>query len=156
MPFAVSVVPALTTSQLEHWASDTDRAIADEASDQVALRTEVVARGQPAHQSVDMAIYVVELQQLREDVPHGVRSTFRDWAAEQTPHLAWVAEAALAHVVADKVERAYRRGELIDKRRALMNDWAAYCCKGAEVMKTKLACVGTETAVASHGGVESH
>ena len=60
-------------------------------------------------------------------VPHGFRSTFRDWAAEQTSHPAWVAEAALAHVVADKVEAAYRRGELLEKRRALMADWGAYC-----------------------------
>ena len=60
-------------------------------------------------------------------VPHGFRSTFRDWAAEQTAHPSYVAEAALAHAVGDKVEAAYRRGELIEKRRALMNDWAVYC-----------------------------
>jgi integrase len=58
---------------------------------------------------------------------HGFRSTFRDWAAEQTSHPSWVAEAALAHVVADKVEAAYRRGELLEKRRVLMVEWAAYC-----------------------------
>jgi hypothetical protein len=58
---------------------------------------------------------------------HGFRSAFRDWAAEatSTPHA--VAEAALAHVVADKVEAAYRRGDLFEKRRRLMQDWADYC-----------------------------
>jgi integrase len=60
-------------------------------------------------------------------VPHGFRSTFRDWAAECTAHPAWVAEAALAHVVADRVEAAYRRGELLEKRRGLMADWAIFC-----------------------------
>jgi hypothetical protein len=65
-------------------------------------------------------------------VPHGVRSTFRDWVAEQTVHPAWVAEAALAHVVADKVEAASRRGELLEKRRALMRDWSEYCMQPSD------------------------
>jgi integrase len=60
---------------------------------------------------------------------HGFRSAFRDWAAEAThaPHA--VAEAALAHAVADKVEAAYRRGDLFEKRRQLMQDWADYCTR---------------------------
>lgn len=59
---------------------------------------------------------------------HGFRSAFRDWAAECTPHPSEVAEMALAHVVKDKTEAAYRRGALLEKRRALMNDWASFCC----------------------------
>jgi integrase len=58
---------------------------------------------------------------------HGFRSSFRDWAAEQTAFPTEVAEAALAHVVSDKVEAAYRRGDLFEKRRKLMDAWAAYC-----------------------------
>lgn len=58
---------------------------------------------------------------------HGFRSTFRDWAAEQTGFPNEVAEAALAHVVSDKTEAAYRRGDLFEKRRRLMSAWAAYC-----------------------------
>jgi integrase len=58
---------------------------------------------------------------------HGFRSTFRDWAAECTNFPAEVAEAALAHVVGDKVEAAYRRGDLFEKRRRLMESWATYC-----------------------------
>lgn len=58
---------------------------------------------------------------------HGFRSSFRDWAAERTNAPSWVAEKALAHVVADKVEAAYRRGELIDKRHDLLEQWAHYC-----------------------------
>ncbi|MXX78195.1 MAG: tyrosine-type recombinase/integrase [Gemmatimonadales bacterium] len=59
-------------------------------------------------------------------VPHGFRSSFRDWAAENTDHPREVVEAALAHVVQNKVEAAYRRTDLFERRRHLMNDWAAY------------------------------
>lgn len=58
---------------------------------------------------------------------HGFRSTFRDWAAEQTSYPNEMCEMALAHTVSDKVEAAYRRGDMREKRRRLMEDWAAYC-----------------------------
>ncbi len=58
---------------------------------------------------------------------HGFRSAFKDWATESTNHPNVVSEAALAHTIPDKVEAAYRRGELIDKRRRLMRDWATFC-----------------------------
>jgi integrase len=58
---------------------------------------------------------------------HGFRSTFRDWAEEQTSFPGSVAEAALAHAVGDKVEAAYRRGDLLEKRRELMTAWANHC-----------------------------
>ncbi len=58
---------------------------------------------------------------------HGFRSTFRDWTAERTAYPQEVAEMALAHTVADKVEAAYRRGDLFDKRRKIMDDWAEFC-----------------------------
>lgn len=57
---------------------------------------------------------------------HGFRSSFRDWAAEETPHARETAEAALAHVIGDATERAYRRGDALEKRRALMADWAGH------------------------------
>lgn len=64
----------------------------------------------------------------RHDITvHGFRSTFRDWCAEATDYPNHVAEMALAHGIDDKTEAAYRRGELLEKRRALMRDWAAYC-----------------------------
>ena len=59
-------------------------------------------------------------------VPHGFRSTFRDWAAEETNHRREVVEAALAHVVGNKVEAAYARSDLFERRRQLMDDWAVY------------------------------
>jgi len=58
---------------------------------------------------------------------HGFRSTFRDWVSETTAYPRDVAEMALAHTIEDKSEAAYRRGDLIEKRRALMTDWAVHC-----------------------------
>jgi integrase len=64
----------------------------------------------------------------RNDVTvHGFRSTFRDWAAETTAYPNHVVELALAHAISNGVEAAYRRGDLFDKRRRLMTDWARYC-----------------------------
>ena len=60
---------------------------------------------------------------------HGFRSTFRDWAAELTGFPSEVAQMALAHTVSDKVEAAYRRGDLFKKRRQLMDSWARYCAR---------------------------
>jgi integrase len=65
-------------------------------------------------------------------VPHGFRSTFRDWAAESTGYPSEVVEAALAHAIESKVEAAYRRGDLFEKRRRLMADWACFCGSPAE------------------------
>jgi integrase len=63
---------------------------------------------------------------------HGFRSTFRTWAAEQTGFRREIAEAALAHVNADKVEQAYQRGDLFEKRRRLMDAWSAFCSKPSQ------------------------
>lgn len=67
---------------------------------------------------------------------HGMRSSFRDWAAEQTSMPGEVAEAALAHAVPNAVEAAYRRTTFFDKRREMMEAWAAFCLGegGAEVV----------------------
>jgi integrase len=64
----------------------------------------------------------------RDDLTvHGFRSSFRDWAAERTNFPNQVVEMALAHAIGDKVEAAYRRGDLFDKRRRLMDEWAKFC-----------------------------
>jgi integrase len=76
----------------------------------------------------NMAFLALLKRMDRADItPHGFRSTFRDWAAEQTNYPREAAEMALAHAVGDKVEAAYRRGDLFEKRRRLMGDWAQYC-----------------------------
>jgi integrase len=71
----------------------------------------------------------------RADVSvHGFRSTFRDWAAEATAYPREAAEMALAHAIGNQAEAAYRRGDLFEKRRALMRDWAQRCAGGAVVL----------------------
>ena len=62
----------------------------------------------------------------RKAVPHGLRSTFRDWAAELTSYASEIVEAALAHAKSDKVEAAYFRSDLFDKRRRLLEDWSLF------------------------------
>jgi integrase len=68
---------------------------------------------------------------------HGFRSSFRDWAAEETPFAREIAEAALAHVVGDMTERAYRRGDALEKRRQLMQAWDRYLSSRRGVSESK-------------------
>ncbi len=74
----------------------------------------------------DMTLTAVLRRMEVAAVPHGFRSTFRDWCAEQTDFPREVAEMALAHAIGNKVEAAYRRGDLFDKRKQLMQDWATF------------------------------
>ena len=75
----------------------------------------------------DMTLSAVLRRMKVDAVPHGIaRSTFRDWGSERTNFPSEMLEMALAHTVSDKVEAAYRRGDLFDKRRALMDAWAAF------------------------------
>lgn len=74
-----------------------------------------------------MAMTMLMRRMKVEATVHGFRSAFRDWAAECTGYAHEVAEMALAHTIENKVERAYRRGDLFEKRRRLMDDWATYC-----------------------------
>jgi integrase len=68
------------------------------------------------------------VQELRPGLTaHGFRSTFRDWAADQTGYPRDVAEMALAHTIKDKSEAAYRRSDMLERRARLMQDWATYC-----------------------------
>lgn len=66
---------------------------------------------------------------------HGFRSSFKDWAAEETDYANEVSEMALAHKIANATEAAYRRGTLLDKRRTLMNDWADYVCGQSDIVR---------------------
>ena len=63
----------------------------------------------------------------RHITPHGFRSSFRDWAGEATEFPREIVEAALSHVVGGPVERAYRRGDALERRRVLMHAWADFC-----------------------------
>lgn len=77
----------------------------------------------------DMAMTAVLRRMKVDAVPHGFRSTFRDWASERTNYPRDVAEMALAHSIGDKVEAAYRRGDLFQKRTRMMADWTTFCAK---------------------------
>lgn len=90
----------------------------------------------------DMSLTAVLRRMKRTDITvHGFRSTFRDWCAESTNFPREVCEHALAHSLPDKVEAAYRRGDLLDKRVQLMKAWADYCAKPqAEASVTSIGC----------------
>jgi integrase len=70
---------------------------------------------------------VLRRMKIEEATVHGFRSSFRDWAGNVSNFPREVAETALAHVMGDKAEQAYRRSDALDKRRKLMEAWAAYC-----------------------------
>ena len=78
-----------------------------------------------------MAMTMVMRRINPEITVHGFRSCFRDWVAEETMHSPEVAEKALAHAVANQVEAAYRRGDLLEHRKRLMKDWEDFCTTGA-------------------------
>jgi integrase len=81
----------------------------------------------------NMAFLMLLRRMGRDDLTaHGFRSSFRDWASERTGFPAEVAEMALAHTVSDKVEAAYRRGDLFEKRRKLIEAWGEFCNKPAD------------------------
>ncbi len=73
-------------------------------------------------------VFLMALRRMEVPITaHGFRSSFRDWAAEATNLPREVAEMALAHSIENKVEAAYRRGDLLEKRREMMEQWASYC-----------------------------
>lgn len=73
-----------------------------------------------------MSLTAVMRRMKRKEVPHGFRSTFRDWAAERTNYPRDLAEMALAHSIGNAVEAAYRRGDMLEKRRMMMTEWAQF------------------------------
>ncbi|MBB3772526.1 hypothetical protein FHS55_003147 [Angulomicrobium tetraedrale] len=86
-----------------------------------------------ARKAKPLSVMAFDMQLRRLDCDytvHGFRSAFRDWVGEETTFQREVAEAALAHTVGDEVERAYRRGDALEKRRTLMEAWAMYCEHG--------------------------
>jgi integrase len=84
----------------------------------------------------DMSISAVCKRMNVKAVPHGFRSTFRDWAAENTNYPREVAEQALGHSISNAVEAAYRRGDLFKKRQRMMEAWAGYCNKSQDTRAT--------------------
>lgn len=129
----------------EHRVPLTARAIAI-VEEVAALRTTkdataFVFPGGRAGRPLSNMAFKMLLNRMNETgfVPHGFRSSFRDWCGECTPFPREVAEAALAHTVGDAVERAYRRGDALEKRRKLMEAWEGFVePKAANVVTLKL------------------
>jgi integrase len=133
-----TVPPERIKSKREHRVPLSDRAVKILAMMSLWSRDDdgFVFPGAKAGQSLSNMSMLMLLRRMgRHDITtHGFRSTFRDWTAETTNTTREVAEMALAHVIPSKVEAAYRRGDLLEKRRALMGDWAAYCQKEANAV----------------------
>lgn len=110
-----------------------------ERATEILATVQVLSKGKtdatvfPAADGGPLSINAFRALLLRMDLkgsevtPHGFRSSFRDWAGEVSSFPREVAEAALAHVVGDATERAYRRGDALEKRRSLMTAWGEYC-----------------------------
>jgi integrase len=126
---AVWVIPrSRMKAGLEHRVPLSGRA-REILGEMAKLRTnEFVFPGQKRDRPLSPMALEMVLRRMKVDATvHGFRSSFRDWAAEQTNAPREVAEAALAHVLENKVEAAYRRSDLFEKRRLLMEEWARHC-----------------------------
>jgi integrase len=82
---------------------------------------------QPGKPLSDAALRALMRRMGRSEVPHGFRSSFSDWAHERTGHSNHPIELSLAHSIGAATEKAYRRGDMLDKRRQLMEQWVKYC-----------------------------
>jgi integrase len=137
-----AVPPDRMKSRREHRVPLSEAALAVLERMQKDRRGDYVFPGQsPGRPLSNMALLMLLRKLGRGDLTaHGFRSTFRDWAAEKTNYPSEVAEMALAHVVGDKVEAAYRRGDMFEKRRSLADAWARFCAgSGATITSLKTA-----------------
>ncbi len=127
----------------EHRIPLSERALAILERLSEARTGELVFPGQRAGRPLSVMAMEMLLRRMDQDAVtvHGFRSAFRDWAGNETHFPREVAEAALAHVVGDKAEQAYRRGDALEKRRALMSAWASHCGEpgaGSNVVAMKI------------------
>lgn len=122
----------------EHRIPLSERALAILEKLSEARTADLVFPGQSAGKPLSGTAMEMALRRMRLDdvTVHGFRSAFRDWAGNETHFPREIAEAALAHVIGDKAEQAYRRGDAIEKRRVLMEAWAQFLspAKGAKVV----------------------
>lgn len=127
---AVWTVPAARMKAVNiHRVPLSDRALEVLREARKLVDPKFVFPGQTPGQPLSEGAITALLQRMGYDniTAHGFRSSFRDWCYEATEYPGDIAEAALAHVVGDKVERAYRRGDALKRRRRLMQHWADYC-----------------------------
>jgi integrase len=127
---AVWTVPAMRMKAgREHRVPLSGRAVKIVRAAQESRNGDFVFAGQKPGMPLSVMALEMVLRRMKvaSATVHGFRSAFRDWAAECTNFANEVCEAALAHVIENKAEAAYRRGDLFDKRRKLMEAWAVYC-----------------------------
>jgi integrase len=124
-----TIPPDRMKADKEHRVPVSEKAVVILRKRREAAVSEFVFPGAQANKPLSNMAFLQLLKRMgRGDLTaHGFRSTFRDWAAERTAYPREVAEMALAHTIGDKVEAAYRRGDLFEKRRKMMNAWADYC-----------------------------
>jgi integrase len=125
---AVWTVPAARMKmRKEHRHPLTERSV-NLLREAKAIQTcDYVFAGHKLDRPISNMAFLMTMRRMQEDAtPHGFRSSFRDWASETTSYPHAVCEMALAHTIANKSEAAYRRGDLFEKRRELMDDWAKY------------------------------
>jgi integrase len=130
MPAGIWTIPAgRMKARAEHRIPLSEQALNVLRREAQRKLNDVIFSGQKAGRPLSNMAFLMMLRRMRRDdlTAHGFRSTFRDWAAERTTVAPEVAEAALAHTVANKVEAAYRRSDLFEKRRVLMQQWGSYC-----------------------------
>jgi integrase len=125
---AIAIIECMQSIRQNDYVFPGDKAY-DPLSD-MAL-TETIRRMNQARQKASLSSWVDPKQSNRDVVPHGFRSSFRDWVQEATSFPDWLAEAALAHAKGDKVEAAYKRRDALTKRRELIEAWAKYCASPA-------------------------
>jgi integrase len=123
------IVPAeRMKSGIEHRVPLSDRAMEIVRKMEELRLSAFLFPGQKSERPLAHMALVNVLRRADVDVTaHGFRSAFRDWCGERTAFPRDVAEAALAHAVGNETERAYRRGDALEKRRKLMNAWAKFC-----------------------------
>jgi integrase len=131
LDLAIWIVPASRMkAKREHRVPLTDRAVEILNSIKPFKNVDFVFPGRKKGVGLsNMALEAVLRRMSLKDVAtvHGFRSSFRDWASEETDHAGEIAEICLAHIVGDETVRSYRRGDILDKRRRLMNDWSMHC-----------------------------
>jgi integrase len=121
-----------TKAGREHRVPLSDRTVAILHEMKVAASGDYVFPGQrPGRPLSNMALEMFLRRAQSEFTTHGFRSSFRDWAGNETSFPRELAEHALAHVIGDKAEQAYRRSDALARRRELMDAWARHCEGGA-------------------------
>lgn len=124
------IIPAVRMkAEKEHRVPMSDAAISTLKEMKAVAHSDYVFPGGKAKRPLSNMAFLQLLKRMGRAnlTAHGFRSTFRDWAAERTQFPSEVAEMALAHTVSNKVEAAYRRGDMLEKRKKIMDAWADYC-----------------------------